>query len=158
MDAYLLHFAVVFFLHFWPNSLTVHRHDEMVAITHDILSTDATVDEALQLENIVGMETGWYRDRTGAAGEVGAFQIMPWPTTTSAERAEWRVHGAKEALRRLRAQGIAGYCGCRYPDVKPCPELMEHRTWPARLYRLAFDPPVEPVQFVLDTRDPTAEN
>ena len=143
MNAYLLHFAVAFFLSMWPaRYLTNHRHAEMVAITDDILSTDATAEEALTLENIAGMESMWDRTAVGRAGELGGFQLMPTATTPKARRAEWQAHGAKEALYRLRTQGIAGYCGCKRADVKPCPELIEHRTWPSRLYRLAFDPPV----------------
>lgn len=143
MSAYLLHFAVTFFLSIWPaRDLTNHRHAEMVAITNDILSTDANVDEALGLENLAGMESVWSRAAVGPGGELGAFQIMPMATSTNADRVEWKAHGAKEALRRLRTQGIAGYCGCKYPKVKPCPEIIDHRTWPARLFRLAFDPPV----------------
>ena len=142
MQTYLLHFAVAFFLTMWPSRyLTNHRHDEMVAITDDILSTDATVDEALQLVNIAGMESVFDRTARGRAGERGSFQLMPMPTTSKATLAEWQAHGAKEALRRLRIQGIAGYCGCRRPDVKPCPEMIEHRSFPARLFRMAFDPP-----------------
>jgi hypothetical protein len=142
MSTYLLHFAVAFFLSMWPaRYLTNHRHAEMVAITDDILSTDATVDEALTLENIAGMESMWDRTAVGRAGEQGAFQIMLSARTTKSQRAEWQAHGAKEALSRLRSQGIAGYCGCSRPYVKPCPELIEHRTWPSRLFRMAFDPP-----------------
>jgi hypothetical protein len=151
METYLLHFAVAFFLSIWPaHFLTNHRHAEMVAITDDILSTDATVDEALTLENLAGMESVWDRTAVGRANEAGAFQIMPSPKTTPAQRAEWQAHGAKEALRRLRLQGIAGYCGCTHPEVKPCPEMMEHRTWPARLFRLAFDPPTVPSEEVAE--------
>lgn len=142
IQTYLLHFAVSFFLSMWPaHYLTIHRHDEMIAITDDILSTDATIDEALQLVNIAGMESVFDRTARGRAGERGAFQIMPNPKTPKATLDEWQAHGAKEALYRLRIQGIAGYCGCARPDVKPCPDLIEHRSWPARLYRLAFDPP-----------------
>lgn len=151
METYLLHFAVAFFLSIWPaHYLTNHRHAEMVAITDDILSTDAEVQEALTLENLAGMESVWDRTAVGRGGELGAFQIMPSPRTTPAQRAEWQAHGAKEALRRLRLQGIAGYCGCTRPDVKPCPEMMEHRTWPARLFRLAFDPPTVPSEEVAE--------
>jgi hypothetical protein len=144
MSTYLLHFAVTFYLSIWSSfPLTIHRHDEMVAITDDILSTDATVDEALQLENIAGMESVWDRTAHGRGGELGAFQLMPTPKTPKSLRAEWQAHGAKEALRRLRTQGIAGYCGCPRPTVKPCPEMIEHRTFPARLFRMAFDPPTQ---------------
>jgi len=147
MNTYLLHFAVAFYLSIWPRSgLTVHRHDEMVAITDDILSTDASPDEALQLENIAGMESVWDRTARGPGGELGAFQIMPTPKTPKAVRSEWQAHGAKEALRRLRVQGIAGYCGCARPEVKPCPEMIEHRSWPSRLFRMAFDPPAPSVE------------
>lgn len=149
MNTYLLHFAVAFYLSIWPRAgLTNHRHAEMVAITDDILSTDATVDESLTLENIAGMESVWDRTAVGRGGELGCFQIMPTAKTSLVLRAEWQAHGAKEALRRLRAQGIAGYCGCPRPEVAPCPEMIEHRTFPAKLYRWAFDPPAPASEIV----------
>jgi hypothetical protein len=129
-------YLLAFVLSAWPTH-NAHRLHEMKMITLDILSTDASVDEALRLENIVALESGFERRAVGSHGELGAFQLQPWPETSKATRAEWAAHGAREALRRMRVQGMQGYCGC----VRPCPRMVENRTWPARLYRMAFDPP-----------------
>lgn len=135
MWTYLLLFALTL----WPPTdqtgvhsarQQAHRLREMSAITADIVSTDATILEALTLENIVAYESGFERSARGRAGEMGAYQIMPSKDTTKAQLKEWQAHGAKEALRRLRVQGIDGYCGCS--KWSPCPKMVENRTRPAR--------------------------
>jgi hypothetical protein len=148
MEAYLLQFAMFLAVQLWPgHDLGAYRRAQIARVTADIVSTDATPEEALQLENLAGFESGWQPGAVGRQGELGAFQIMPRRdasgavVTPLAVRKEWKERGAHEALRRLREQGIAGYCGCRYPTKAPCPEMIEHRTWPSRLYRMAFDPP-----------------
>jgi hypothetical protein len=139
---YLLKFCMALFAHVWgAQYLDANRQQRIERVTDDILTTDATLDEALTLENLAGLETGWDQRGVGRLGERGAFQIRPWPGTTSAELREWSARGAKEALRRFRLQGIEGYCGCRHPDVAPCPDMIANRTFPARLFRMAFDPP-----------------
>jgi hypothetical protein len=141
MLVYLLTFVLGLYGHlFSAHPLTAHRYREMLSITRDVLTTDATPDEALTLENIVAWESGWERSGVGPAGEVGAFQLMSFPWTTDAQRAEWKAHGAKEALRRLREQGIFGYMGCTRRTAR-CEAMADRRTWPAELYRMAFDPP-----------------
>lgn len=104
-----------------------HRTLEVSAIVDDVLTTDATAEEALTLLNIAHEESGFERSAVGREGERGAFQVHP-PAAS---------YGAREALRRLRSQGITGYMGCS----RPCPRMAERRTWPAKLYRMAFDPP-----------------
>jgi hypothetical protein len=127
MIAYLLSFV----LSTWPN-LAEHRIYEVSSILADIEGTDATPIEALELANIAAFESGFSRRAHGRAGERGAFQIMP-PAT---------AYGAAEALRRLRAQGMVGYVGCAgHADAPQCQALIAHRTDPALLWRLAFDPP-----------------
>lgn len=141
---YLITFALYLYAQlFAAHPLTAHRYREMTAITKDILSTDATDDEALQLENIVAWESGWERNSVGRSGEQGAFQVMPMAWTTPAEKAEWKARGAREALRRLRLQGMLGYVGCPR-HTERCDAMIERRTWPAKLYRMAFDPPAAP--------------
>lgn len=121
-------YVLTFILTMWgPRQSDVHRLREMAAITADIVSTDASPEEALRLGNIAAMESGFERKAKGPHGERSAFQIMP-PA---------RSYDAKEALRRMRVQGIQSYCGC----VRPCPRTVAHRTEKAMLWRFAFDPP-----------------
>jgi hypothetical protein len=128
MTAYILAFALAF----WP-AHSSHRLSEMRAIAADIASTDATPLEALTLANIAALESNFERSARGREGERGAFQVHP-PAIS---------YGADEALRRLRAQGIAGYIGCaNHPDSEKCASMAAHRTEKAILWRLAFDPPV----------------
>ena len=136
----LLAYLLVFVLGVWPPH-SMHQMREMIAITVDIAGTDATPEEGLTLENIVAFESGFERTAVGPHGEVGAFQLWIFPWTTEEQIVEWKRHGAREALRRLRVQGIQGCCGCTNPVTKRCREMMEHRTFPATLYRWAFDPP-----------------
>ncbi len=132
-------YLMLFILTLWPPTEKTglhsmrertHRLREMSEITADIVSTDATPLEALTLENIVAFESGFNRQAYGPAGELGAFQLMIPPKSTMAQRHEWFHRGAQEALRRLRSQGIEGYCGCS--ARRPCPDMVEHRTVPAR--------------------------
>jgi hypothetical protein len=149
MLTYLLTFAIGLYATLFPAyPLGHHRHNEMVMITKDIVSTDARPLEALYLENIVAFESGWERNAIGRQGELGAFQIMPNEKTTLAQRKEWKARGAKEALYRLRTQGIQGYCGCS--EQHPCNDMVEHRTFPAKLYSWVFAPPVVVEEKVAD--------
>lgn len=155
--AYLLAFCLVLWCRLFPSDpLSSHRQHEMYMVTQDILSTDATPHEALKLENIVALESGWERTAIGEHGEVGAFQIWLFPGTSSEKIAEWKRHGAREALRRLRAQGIQGYCGCTAPVTKKCGEIMEHRTEHANLYFWAFNPP-KPLPFAASDPSPASQ-
>lgn len=141
MLGYLLGFCYLLWLHLFPGwPCGAHRQREMYFIARDILTTDAGPLEALTLENIVGMESGWERTAIGKAGELGAFQLMPNPNTTDAERTEWKHHGAREALRRLRTQGIQGYVGC-VTVTERCARMIENRTLQAKLYFWAFSLP-----------------
>jgi hypothetical protein len=124
MTTYLLAFVLAFWA---PHSR--HRAEEVRAIIADVLTTDGTPEEDLTLLNVAALESGFERSAVGAHGERGPFQIMP-PAAS---------YGAKEALRRLRVQGLSGYCGC---GVRACPEIVEHRIEKARVYRWAFAPPV----------------
>jgi hypothetical protein len=113
-----------FILAFWPPR-THHQWIERQAIAQEIASTDCDPLECLTLANISALESTFERIALGRSGEVGAWQIMP-PA---------KSYGATEALRRLRAQGLPGYCGC---GVSGCPEIVEHRVEKARLYAWAF--------------------
>lgn len=86
------------------------RLQELATVAADVASTDATLEEARLLASIAVHESGVRPRAVGRGGERGAFQIMP-PA---------RSYGAREALRRLRLQGLDGYAGC---GSKRCPEL-----------------------------------
>jgi hypothetical protein len=105
-----------------PNLADSHRLFEMSAISWEIAHTDCAPEECLVLANIPRWESGYERRAVGKMGERGAWQIMP-PASS---------YGAKEALRRLRVQGIRGYCGCT--ERRPCPEMVERRVGPARVW------------------------
>jgi hypothetical protein len=104
-----------------------HRDGEIRAIVKDITTTDATVDEALQLALSPALESGYERSAVGKLGERGAWQIMP-PASS---------YGAKEALRRLRAQGIYGWMGCARV-TEECERMAVNRQLLARIYARVF--------------------
>lgn len=93
----------------WVEPHSFRRYTELSVISEDIASTDANEDEALLLASIAMHETMARLDVVGKLGERGAFQVMP----------PGDPH-AKEALRRLRVQGLQGYAGCQ----KPCPQTV----------------------------------
>lgn len=83
------------------------RLHELASIAADIASTDASESEARLLASIAVHESSARLHATGKIGEQGPFQVL---------------HGdphAREALRRLRTQGLQGYAGC----TRPCPDL-----------------------------------
>ncbi len=121
----MIPYLLAFVMAFWPH-LTRYQQHEARAIVAEVAATDGTVLEDLELVNIAAMESYFDRSAVGRLGERGAWQVMP-PA---------REYGAREALRRLRAQGIAGYCGCR----GPCPAIVAHRVDRAYLWRMSFDP------------------
>ena len=132
LTAYLIAFA----LSWWP-SIAHHRYQdrEMRAIAEEVAEAGGTPMEDLRLMNIAAMESNFDRKAIGRHGERGAWQIMP-PA---------REYGAREALRRMREQGMSGYCGCVRPGRRvtglECPLLVAHRIDKADLYLMAFDPP-----------------
>jgi hypothetical protein len=117
-----------------------HAAREMVAIAQDIATTDCGPLECLTLMNIAGFESVWDRSAVGRHGELGAFQIWVFDGTSVAQRAEWRARGAREALRRMRVQGMLGYCGCSRATPE-CDAMVEHRTFPAKIYFWSHAPP-----------------
>ena len=139
MHAYIL----AFILTFWP-AFARHPYQvrEVSAVVDDIVSTDASPGEALRLANVAALESGFRRDAVGTHGERGAFQIMP-PA---------RSFGAREALHRMRLQGMIAYVGCRRADDEvlirgerlTCASMVAHRVDRADLFRMAFDPPDGP--------------
>jgi hypothetical protein len=135
-------YLVAFVLAFWPKLAGEQARDMWldaveVAALED--SMNATAQEMLRLMNIAALESGFRRDAKGKQGELGPWQVMP-PAMD---------YGAKEALRRMRSQGMLGYCGCRSANVMvnvpggqiPCGELVAHRIDRADLYLMGFEPP-----------------
>ncbi len=135
----LITYLLTFVAMFWPAAKhSRYREREVEAIAADVATTDASPWEALRLMNIAALESTFYRAAVGSHGERGAWQIMP-PASS---------YGAKEALRRMRVQGMAGFCGCVRPGRRAngdeCPEMVSHRIDKADLFYFAFDPPREP--------------
>jgi hypothetical protein len=134
MSSYLVGF--VFW--FWPGvATTVHQQADMRLDAAEVAATDCTPSECLRLMNIAALESGFRRDARGKLGECGAWQILDGPCT------------AKEALRRMRVQGMLGYIGCR--DLEShvviqgrettCRDMIAHRVDRADLYRMGIEPP-----------------
>jgi len=102
----------------------------MRSIAREILDTDCSPLECVTLMGIPALESGWERTAVGKAGERGAWQIMP-PAAS---------YGAREALRRMREQGMLGYVGC-VRHTEACDQLILNRTLLPAIYLSAF--PVE---------------
>ena len=109
------------------------------AVARDIASTDASPLEALTLANIAAWESGFDTKAKGRMGERGAFQIMRGDP------------GAAHALSLLRLQGIMGYMGCPRRTER-CEAMADRRTFPAKLYFWAHDPPVAEPQRIFVSR------
>jgi hypothetical protein len=114
--------AVLWHAHVVPGG---HRDGEIRAILRDILTTDASVDEALQLALIPALESGYERSAVGKAGERGAWQAMTGDTS------------ARHALYLLRSQGMLGYVGC-VRETEECMRLVANRTLLARIWAVTF--------------------
>jgi hypothetical protein len=126
MQTLLWAYIFTFILHTYPpDPRDTHRLREMSAISWEIAHTDCNPEECLKLANIPKWESGYERIAKGKHGELGAWQIMP-PASN---------YGAKEALYRLRVQGIEGYCGCT--KWHPCPDMVKHRVGPAIAWNVA---------------------
>lgn len=153
MKTLLAAYLYAFISAFWPQ-FTAHpwQEREARAVISDIVSTDATPMEALRLANIAALESGFRRDAKGRDGEVGAFQIMK-PRMGG---------GAREALYRMRVQGMIAYVGCRRAEDRvvvrgvetTCAQMVAHRVERADLFRMAFDPPTAVLDDVTVARNP----
>lgn len=140
---FLAIYLVLFVVDVHPGFMRhARQRDEVYAIAADVASTDATPAEALRLMQIAAMESSFTRAARGRAHEVGPWQIMP-PAAS---------YGAKEALWRMRHQGMLAYVGCRRAgDVvtlpegtkTTCAEMIEHRIQPADAYLAEHRPPPE---------------
>lgn len=118
MFAYILAFILVAF----PPRGPWGAHERRL-VAADIASTDAEPLEALTLANIAAYESGFDTHARGRAGERGAFQVMP-PASS---------YGAREALSRLRRQGLRGFMGFTTCGER-CERMAEARTFPAKLF------------------------
>jgi hypothetical protein len=96
------------------------RLQELASIVQDVISTDATEDEAYELLAVSIHETRAHVRAHGRDGSRGAFQVRP-PAAS---------YGALEALRRLRwseracgAGDLSLYAGCG--QCGKCPEIVQ---------------------------------
>jgi hypothetical protein len=136
--AYLLAFVQAF----WPNLTRYQRH-EVKTIVADIASTNGTPLEDLTLVNIAALESNFDTHAKGDHGRShGAFQV-------SDDGGKNHDYSAREALRRMRTQGMVGYVGCRHLEdhvvlstgPTTCVEMIAHRTDRALLFLFGNDPP-----------------
>ena len=136
-------YYVAFALSCWPSVAHHPRQDrEMRAIALEVAQSDATPFEGRRLMNIAALESNFDRGVKGRMGEMGAWQVMP----------PFKSYGAREALRRMRGQGMVGYVGCRHAEdevvvggVKTtCQAIIDHRVDRADLYGWVFPPPSAP--------------
>jgi hypothetical protein len=139
MNTWLVSFAYALCAIFWhahvvPNG---HADREIRAIASDVASTDAAPGEAAQLILIAGMESGFERTAHGALGEQGAWQVMP-PA---------RSYGAREALNRLREQGLYGFMGCTRRTER-CEQMAMNRSLLASIWLVVEPPPSSVVALV----------
>jgi hypothetical protein len=107
---------------------------------HEVaFKTDADPGEGLRMMQIAKMESGFYPKAVGKKGECGAWQILGGTDCS-----------AREALRRMRVQGMVAYVGCRHASdvvVLPegtkttCQEMIDNRIGPADQYLAEHRPP-----------------
>jgi hypothetical protein len=104
--------------------------------------TDASPSEGLRMMQIAKMESGFFPNAVGRKGECGAWQVLGGTDCS-----------AKEALRRMRIQGMVAYVGCRHAsDVvtlpegtrTTCQEMIDNRIGPADRYLADHPPPPPP--------------
>ena len=145
--AYLTAFAVDLWVSLHGVSPGPRRRAEIRAVVEDVATTDGATLDRLTLVNIAAEESGFERYALHPyQPSVGAFQIWVFPGTSMRQVDEWSARGAREALRRLRAQGIYGFMGCARITSK-CEAMAERRTLPAKVYFWShpFTPDAEPV-------------
>lgn len=118
----MLDYVLAFILTVWWPHSAWGLHERRV-IAADIANTDASPLEALTLANIAAYESGFDTKARGRAGERGAFQVMP-PAAS---------YGAREALSRLRRQGLRGFMGFTTCGDR-CERMAEARTFQAKLF------------------------
>src|ERR1700733_4154422 len=90
---------------FWPHISNYQRHEAKTVITEVVMTTDATPLESLEMLNIAALESGFDTHAVGKGGERGAFQV-------STDGGRNHDFSAREALRRMRVQGMIAYVGC----------------------------------------------
>lgn len=139
MFAYLVLFVLDVHPEFMRSSWQRNR---VYSIAAEVAASDATPREGLRGMQIASQESGYDR---GAVGRLG-------------ERGPWQVRGGKdfswrEALRRMRVQGMLGFVGCRRAAdrvVLPngvhttCQEMVDHRVGPADRYLEEYPAPPDP--------------
>jgi Transglycosylase SLT domain len=101
---------------FWvpPRPTNVPQLGAYVRIAHAITAATSDPEEAALLAAIGSLESGYSPTAVGKLGEVGVWQLMPPAPSTL-------VLQAKEALRRIHAQGMCGYTGEAADPHSKCP-------------------------------------
>lgn len=119
-----MHWLIGFVLCFWePRSH--HQAAEVRAIVEDVATTDGTPFEQLELLNIAALESGFERSAIGKLGERGPFQQLGGDYDPQ--------HPAREALRRLRAQGLIHFMGCP-SETEACMLMAANRSAKAAVW------------------------
>jgi hypothetical protein len=102
--------------------------------------TNAAPDEGLRMMQIASQESGFDPHAIGNRGERGRWQVLGG-----------KDFSAKEALRRMRIQGMVGFVGCRKAGDKvtlpngvhtTCQEMIDDRIGPADSYFSTHRAPV----------------
>jgi hypothetical protein len=97
-----------------PRQSNVAQLGAYVRIAYAITEASSDPDDVALLASIGSLESGFSPSAVGKLGEVGVWQLMP-------PAPKGLVAQAKEALRRIRVQGMAGYTGEAADPKSGCP-------------------------------------
>ena len=134
MQALLFAYYVLFVLDIHPDYMRRSWQRHWVYDTaHEVAyKTTAAPDEGLRMMEIAKNESGFDPDAVGKKGERGRWQVLGG-----------KDFSAREALRRMRVQGMLGFVGCRHAEDRvvlqngvktTCQEMIDHRIGPADRY------------------------
>jgi hypothetical protein len=141
MKAFLFAYYVIFVLDVHPEFMRRgwQRRQVYEAASEVAYKTDADPGEGLRMMQIAARETGYDKTAVGKAGERGRWQVLGG-----------NDFSAKEALRRMRVQGMVAFVGCRHAEDKvtlpngvktTCQEMVDDRIGPADRYLTEHRPP-----------------
>jgi hypothetical protein len=141
MKALLFAYYVLFVLDVHPEFMrhAWQRRKVYDTATEVAYKTTAVPGEGLRLMQIGARETGYDETAVGKRGERGRWQVLGG-----------NDFSAKEALRRMRVQGMVAFVGCRHAEdhvtlpngVKTtCQEMVDNRIGPADRYLAEHRPP-----------------
>jgi hypothetical protein len=139
----MTNYLIAFVLWFWPYVASHPRQfRDMKLDAIEVAALDTSAWKKVRMMNIAALESGFIRDAVGPLGERGAWQVYGGSD-----------YSAKEALRRLDAQGMVGYVGCRSDSdivrlkgvTTTCAKLIANRVDRANLWIMAVEPPANDV-------------